>query len=159
MLLPSRDIACVVLTNHDGDEALMERVRDSAIRTLVPKWSWKTYDTSKPDRLSSDLQGHWHGAIEVETRSVPVELASSGKEATFQIADSPAERITGLGLADGLVVGTTHGRLKPVETQQVNLSLRLLQNGSRLTGEIDLLRPIPHARTQSVMPFWIQLSR
>ena len=37
LLLSSRDIACVVLTNHDGDEELLERVRDATIRTLVPE--------------------------------------------------------------------------------------------------------------------------
>ena len=42
MLLPSRDISCVVLTNQEADQDLVERTRDATIRTLVPQWNWKS---------------------------------------------------------------------------------------------------------------------
>lgn len=70
MLLPSRDISCVVLTNQDGDQDLVERTRDAAIRTLVPQWNWKSLTPPPPQPLPDSYHGKWQGYCTIATEQL-----------------------------------------------------------------------------------------
>ena len=63
MLLPSRDIACVVLTNHDDSHDLVDRIRDAALRTLVPAWTWKSLAPSPAQPVPQTYRGTWRGKV------------------------------------------------------------------------------------------------
>jgi hypothetical protein len=161
MLLPSRNIACVVLTNRDGDEDLLEHARDATIRTLVPQWTWKTFGPSRPEPLPSDYQGRWRGTLLAGKEVIPVDLTIGDKNATLRVQGRKAYPVSDLGLVDGMVVGKSRGNLESStgEGRQSDLTLRLGLRDSKLQGEIDLLTPIPHARTPGTLPFWTRLSR
>ena len=162
MLLPSRDISCVVLTNQDQDQELVERVRDATIRTLVPEWSWKSLSLPSPEPLPKTYRGEWRGRLHDGDKVVPLILSIGEKKATLQIQDQRPELISGLGLVNGMMTGKAHGDLQVPATRAARaeeLSLHLQRRGSKLEGEIGAEAPIPHAKDPEHIPFWTEFSR
>jgi CubicO group peptidase (beta-lactamase class C family) len=162
MLLPSRDISCVVLTNQDHDQELVERVRDAAIRTLVPEWSWKSLSLPPPEPLPKTYRGEWRGRLHDGDKVVPLILSIGEKQATLQIQGQRPELISGLGLIEGMMTGKTRGDLRLPATREAKaeeLSLYLQRRGSKLEGEIEAEAPIPQAKDPEHIPFWSEFSR
>jgi CubicO group peptidase (beta-lactamase class C family) len=162
MLLPSRDISCVVLTNQDHDQELVERVRDATIRTLVPEWSWKSLSLPPPEPLPKTYRGQWRGSLHAGDKVVPLILSIGEKKATLQIQGGKPESISGLGLFNGMMTGKARGDLQVPATRAAKaeeLSLHLQRRGSKLEGEIDAEGPIPHAKDPEHIPFWTEFSR
>src|SRR5437870_4945088 len=162
MLLPSRDISCVVLTNQDHDQELVERVRDATIRTLVPEWSRKSLSLPSPEPLPKTYRGEWRGRLHDGDKVVPLILSIGEKKATLQIQDQRPELISGLGLVDGMMTGKARGDLQVPATRAARaeeLSLHLQRRGSKLEGEIGAEAPIPHAKDPEHIPFWTEFSQ
>jgi hypothetical protein len=162
MLLPSRDISCVVLTNHDDDQELVDRIRDAAIRTLVPEWTWKSLSPPPSERLPETYRGKWQGRLHDGDKVVPLTLSISEAESTLCIQGQKPELISDLGLVEGMMRGKTRGDLglsAARAAKAVGLSLRLQLRGSKLEGEIGAEAPIPNAREPDHVPFWAEFSR
>jgi CubicO group peptidase (beta-lactamase class C family) len=162
MLLPSQDISCVVLTNHDGDHNLLERVRDATIRTLAPEWNWKSVSPPLSEQLPETYRGSWRGRLHDGDRVVPLTLSIAEKESTLQIHDQKPEPILELGLVEGMMVGKTRGDLGLPATRAVKadrLSLWLQLRAAKLEGEIGAEAPIPHAKDPEHIPFWAEFFR
>ena len=161
MLLPAHDISCVVLTNRDGDEELLERVRDATIRTLIPNWSWKTLSPPAPQPLPASYRGKWQGTLRVREKEIPLTLVISEKNSTLQAGREKPEPLTGLGLVDGMLVGESHVRLGAAVSgdKETALSLRLGRRASILEGEVDVLMSIPHAGTPATVPYLAKIVR
>jgi CubicO group peptidase (beta-lactamase class C family) len=162
MLLPSRDISCVVLTNHDDDQELVGRIRDAAIRTLVPEWSWKSLSPPPSERLPETYRGRWRGRLHDGDRVVPLTLSIAEKQSTLRIQGEKPEPISDLGLVQGIMEGKTRGDLGLPSSRTAKadrLSLRLRLRGSKLEGEIGAEVPIPHAKDPEHLPFWAEFSR
>jgi CubicO group peptidase (beta-lactamase class C family) len=162
MLLPSRDISCVVLTNQDHDQELVERVRDATIRTLVPEWRWKSLSLPPPEPLPKIYRGEWRGRLHDGDKVVPLILSIGEKKATLQIQGQKPEIISGLGLVKGMMTGKAHGDLGLPATKAAKaeeLSFHLQRRGSKLEGEIAAEAPIPHAKDPEHIPFWAEFSQ
>ena len=162
MLLPSRDIACVVLTNHDDDHDLVERIRDAALRTLVPTWRWQSLPAAPAQPLPQDYRGTWRGKVHDGENEIPVALSIAERAASLQIDRQAPQPIAQLGLVEGVLTGTTRGKLEfpaAKAAQADGLSLRLRLRGSKLAGEIGTEVPIPRAAVPGHLPFWAELSR
>jgi CubicO group peptidase (beta-lactamase class C family) len=162
MLLPSRDISCVVLTNHDGDHDLLERVRDATIRTLVPEWNWKSVSPPPPAPLPVVYRGNWKGRLHDGDRAVPLTLSIAEKQSTLQVQDQKPEPISDLGLVEGMMTGKTSGDLgfpSSDADETTALKLRLQLQGSKLQGEISAEKTVPHARDPDHVPFWAEFIR
>src|SRR5947207_465236 len=111
MLLPSRDISCVVLANQDDNQELVERIRDGAIRTLVPEWTWKSLSPPPPERLPETYHDNWQGRLHDGDKVVPLTLSISEGESTLCIQGQKPEPISDLGLVEGMMQGKTRGDL------------------------------------------------
>jgi CubicO group peptidase (beta-lactamase class C family) len=162
MLLPSRNISCVVLTNHENDSELVERIRDATIRTLVPEWSWKSLSPPSPEPLPETYRGSWRGRLHDGDRVVPLTLSIAERESTLQIQGEKPEPISNLGLVEGMMVGKTRGDLGPPATRAIKadgLSLWLQLRASKLEGEISAEAPIPQAKDPEHVPFWAEFFR
>lgn len=162
MLWPSRDIAVVVLTNHEGDDALLARVRDATFRTLDPQWQWKSLSPPPTTNLSPSYLGIWHGVAHYMDQTVPLTLAIDDKGASLQIHGHKPQPVSGLGIQQGMMMGKTSGDLGFPVTRAVHanqLALRLKLRGSKLEGEIGAEAPIPNALTPQYLPFWAEFSR
>jgi len=162
MLLPSRDISCVVLTNQEADQDLVERTRDATIRTLVPQWNWKSSAPLPPQLLPETYRGKWRGKLHDGDRTVALTLLIADKESTLQIHGQNKQSITDLGLVEEMMVGKARGDLGLPATRAAKaetLSLRLKVRGPKLEGEIGAEAPIPHAKGPEHLPFWAEFSR
>jgi CubicO group peptidase (beta-lactamase class C family) len=162
ILLPSRDISCVVLTNQDHDQELVERVRDATIRTLVREWSWKSLSLPSPEPLPKTYLGKWQGRLHDGGKVVPLILSIGEKNATLQIQGQRPELISGLGLVNGMMTGKARADLQVPATRAAKteeLSLHLQRRGSKLEGEISAEAPIPHAKDPEHILFWAEFSR
>jgi CubicO group peptidase (beta-lactamase class C family) len=162
MLLPSRDIACVVLTNHDDDLKLVERVRDATLRTLVPAWTWKSLPSLSAQPLPQNYRGTWRGKVHDGENEIAMALSITDKESSLQIGRQAPETISQLGLLEGVLVGTTRGKLEFPTARAAHaegLSLRLQLRGSKLAGEIGTDIPMPRSALPGYLPFWAELSR
>jgi CubicO group peptidase (beta-lactamase class C family) len=162
MLLPSRDISCVVLTNHEDDQQLVERIRDATIRALIPEWSWKSLSPPSPEPLPKTYRGNWRGRLHYGDRVVPLTLSIAEKKSTLQIARQNPEPISSLGLIEGMLVGKVRGDLdlpvaRAIKADRLSLWLKL--RASKLEGEISAEAPIPHAKDPEHLPFWTEFSR
>jgi Beta-lactamase len=161
MLLPSRDISCVVLTNHDDDHDLVARIRDAALRTLVPDWTWKSLPSPPVQPLTQAYRGTWRGKVHDGDNEISVALSIADQGSTLQIGSQKPEPISQLGLVEGVLIGTARGKLEfPVAraAQAEGLSLRLQLRGARLAGEIGTEVPIPRTAVPGHLPFWAELS-
>jgi len=162
MLLPSRDISCVVLTNHDGAHDLVDRIRDAAIRTLVPDWTWQSLPLAPVQPLPQAYRGTWRGKVHAGENAIPVALLIGDGESSLQIEKQKPEPISQLGLVEGVLTGTARGKLEfpaAKAAQAEGLSLRLQLRGAKLAGEIGTEIPIPRAVVPGYLPFWAELSR
>lgn len=161
MLLPSRDIACVVLTNHDASHDLVDRIRDAALQTLVPDWKWKSLAPSPAQAVPQTYSGTWRGKVFDGENEIPIALAVAGRESSLQIGGQKPEPVSQLSLVDGALVGTARGKLgfpTAKAAQAEGLSLRLQLRDKKLAGEIGTQIPIPRATVPGYLPFFAELS-
>jgi hypothetical protein len=161
MLLPSRDIACVVLTNHDDSHDLVDRIRDAALRTLVPGWTWKSLAPSPAQPVPQTYRGTWRGKVRDGENELAVVLTIADRESSLQVGGQKPEPISQLSLVDGALVGTTRGKLgfpTAIAAQAEGLSLRLQLRGTKLAGEIGTQIPIPRAAVPGYLPFFAELA-
>src|SRR5437773_12511431 len=77
MLLPSRDISCVVLTNQDDDQELVERIRAGAKRTRVPEWRRKSLSPPPSERLTQTYRDNSKDRLHKGDKEVPLNLTIS----------------------------------------------------------------------------------
>jgi CubicO group peptidase (beta-lactamase class C family) len=161
MLLPSRDIACVVLTNHDDSHDLVDRIRDAALRTLVPAWTWKSLAPSPAQPVPQTYRGTWRGKLHDGANELAVVLSIADRESSLQVGGQKPQLISQLSLVDGALVGTTRGKLEfptAIAAQAEGLSLRLQLRDTKLAGEIGAQIPIPRAAVPGYLPFFAELT-
>ena len=162
MLVPSRDVAVVVLTNRDDSHDLVDRVRDAALRTVIPEWKWQSLPPSPPQPVPQAYRGTWRGDVSDGENRIPAVLTIAGQEATLQIGEQEPGPISQLSFVDGALTGTARGKLDfapATAAQAEGLSLRLQLRDKKLAGEIGTQIPIPRAAIPGYLPFFAELAR
>ena len=131
-LVPSQQLACLVLTNRSDNGDLAQTLVDQLLGSVLPGWT--TPDTAvnppaSPVSGQSPFLGRWSGKMggaEVEAR---LELdVSVGAGATVAIDAKPVQRIDHLQLRGPALLGSTTG--------SKTLSLELLPYNGMLVGRI-----------------------
>ena len=138
------------------------RTRDAALRTLIPDWSWKSLPSPPAQPLPQTYRGTWRGRVHDGESEIPVVLSIAEPASSLQIGRQAPEPISQLGLVEGVLVGTTRGKLEfPAAraAQAEALSLRLQLRGAKLAGEIGTEVPIARAAVPGHLPFWAELAR
>lgn len=164
VLVPSKDAACVVLSNRQGARTFTNTLCNRMLKTILPQWHdlpAASAPSPKPLQPLDAYTGIWHGTLTAQGRRVPVELTITGEaRGTLSVNGAPTQPITDLGLIDGLLSGDVKGDIGSVDVRRAGirkLSLQLKLREGRIDGEIVAWRLTPDNIT--IYPSWAKLIR
>jgi CubicO group peptidase (beta-lactamase class C family) len=163
VLVPSLDVACVVLSNQ-RDRKFLSALRDRLLQAAIPGWH-VALDLPDPalqpvEPLASYL-GTWRGTLRAQGADVPVALTiAADRSGTLAVGDSPPVPISQLGLSEGRLSGDIRGDIGSPDARahrldQVSLDLRL--HGDVLDGDIQAWRVTD--REMTILPHRAVLGR
>ncbi|MGH9616626.1 MAG: serine hydrolase domain-containing protein [Acidobacteriaceae bacterium] len=144
-LVPSEDIAVVVLTNSFNRLNCIP-VSDAILKVLLPKWQNTPY---KPEALappfspSKALLGTWKGTLHTYQKNLPVTLKflPSG-DVHVQIADELASLMDDVRFKDGWLSGKAWGDVKTDDAERhhaITLLFSLKLRGDHLNGAVSAI--------------------
>lgn len=164
VLVPSEDAGCVVLSNRQGARTFTNKLCDRMLKTILPQWHdlpAASTPSLKPLQPLDAYVGQWRGTLISQGRHVPVELTITGAaHGTLSVNGAPAQPITDLGLAQGLLSGDVEGDIGSTDVRRAGirkLSLGLKLRDGRIDGEIVAWRLTPDNIT--IYPSWAKLIR
>jgi CubicO group peptidase (beta-lactamase class C family) len=140
MLVPSEDIAVVVLTNNWVSPT---PIADAIFKVLLPKWQTAPQKPETPDPPFSpgpNLLGTWKGTLHTYQKDLPVTLnfMPSG-DVHVQIADGLASLLNNVQFKDGWLSGAASGNVATddAERHRANTLLFSLKlRGNHLNGAV-----------------------
>lgn len=141
-LVPSEDIAVVVLTNELNRSTISE-VSDAIFKVLLPKWQTtpiKPETSSAPFTPGPDLLGTWKGTLHTYQKDLPVTLKflPSG-DVHVQLADELDSLLNHAQFKDGWLTGEAWGDVATddAERHRANTLLFSLKlRGNHLNGAV-----------------------
>jgi CubicO group peptidase (beta-lactamase class C family) len=146
-LIPSEDIAVVVLSNGVGEHGLLGspiwRIGDEIMRKLLPRWSPPAFpEEPKPQPFTSprELTGSWNGMIHTYAKDLPVAIQffQSG-DVHIRLGDQPVTVMSQVSFKDGWLRGTFVGDVGTSDVDRhshYNLECLLRLRGNVLNGGI-----------------------
>ena len=163
--VPSKDLACVVVTNQSNSGELAYSVVDDLIANYLPDWRRPDEDCGfpgKPFLSTPAFRGNWKGTLQNDGASVPIRLNTESREAaTLTIGTNAAERITELRAEGEALTGVATGQINSPDTIRTGahtLQVKLLPYQDRLIGRVFALSGDPNIKSAR-LPFILDLSR
>jgi hypothetical protein len=142
-MIPSEDLACLVLTNRTDGRELCLSVCNGVLSSYLPEWRQleeSAGPSPSPFVITSSLDGHWLGTLTNDGAKMQVRLKiESSNSATLQLDDKPAEKITELNLEGVGFTGASTGLIESpdvLRTGAKTLSLKLIPHEGMLVGRI-----------------------
>jgi CubicO group peptidase (beta-lactamase class C family) len=163
-LVPSANLACLVLANRTDNGDLTQSVVDHMAAAVLPAWT--TPDTSmnaprSPFSATPDYLGRWTGSLgggEAD-RKLQLEI-SIGSGASLSLSPGATPKSFNLQMEGPAVIGRTMGTLDdpdPLRNSATALSLKLLPYNGNLTGR--LLAVASNPGKLATIPFTLTLRR
>ena len=163
--VPSKDLACVVVTNRSNTGELAYSVCDEVLSKYLPEWRRPEEYCGFPRKsfvATPAWRGRWRGLLEDGGAHMPVELdIESNEAATLSIGSSRAEAITGMGAEGEAFTGLSTGQIDApdaVRTGARTLQLKLLLRNQQLLGRVSAIAGDPNVKSVS-LPYVLTLSR
>ncbi|KGQ19271.1 Beta-lactamase [Lysobacter dokdonensis DS-58] len=164
VLVPSANVAVIVLSNQRGPSNFINDVRDRLLKTVVPDWSTLPPPPAVqpiPLKGIAAYRGRWMGTLLAQGKHVPVVLAiAEDGTGTLSVGEGPARKIDDLGLVDGVLSGDSHGNVDSPDIRREGLeqlSLGLKLRGDTIDGEI--VAWTKSSEHMAMYPFWTVLKR
>ena len=160
-MIPSENLACVVLTNRTDGRELCSSVSDEILSTYLREWSPPTESIGPSPiafAVTPEWGGHWQGTLTNDGAGMQVRLnIESSDSATLQLNDKPADKITKMRLEGvGFTAASTGVIESPdaVRTGATTLSLKLIPHAGMLVGRI-----LATDSKTVTLPYVLRLSR
>ncbi len=142
-MVPSEDLACLVLTNRSDGRELCSSVCNEILSSYLPEWR-QPDETSgpfpSPFLITPGLGGRWQGTLTNGGAKMQVRMnLESSESATLQLDEKPAEKIIELHLEDVGFTGASTGLIESpdaLRTGAKTLSLKLIPHEGMLVGRI-----------------------
>jgi CubicO group peptidase (beta-lactamase class C family) len=142
-MVPSEDLACLVLTNRSNGREVCSSVCDEILSSYLPEWH-RPEETSGPAPspfvITAGSGGRWQGTLTNGGAKMQVRLnLESTDSATLQLDEKPAEKITELHLEGAGFTGASNGLIESSDAIRAGaktLSLKLIPREGRLLGRI-----------------------
>ena len=142
-MIPSENLACLVLTNRTDGRELCSSVSDEILSSYLPEWRPPTEafgPSPAPFVITRELGGHWRGTLRNDGAKMQIRLnIESSDSATLQLDDKPAEKITEMHLDGAGFTGASTGVIESpdaIRTGAKTLSLKLIPHERMLVGRI-----------------------
>lgn len=142
-MVPSENLACLVLTNRSDGQDFASGVCEQLLATILPRWT-RPDETPGPPRspfiATPEFLGLWEGTLTNAGADMRVRLEiKSGDSATLTLANTPAEKVEEMQSEGTALTGKTGGVVQSadaVRNQATNLSLKLVPQDRQLVGRI-----------------------
>ena len=142
-MVPSEDLACLVLTNRSDGRELCSSVCNEILSSYLPQWR-QPDETSGPSPspfvITPGLGGHWQGILKNGGAKMRVRLnIESSDSATLQLDETPAVKITGMHLEGVGFTGASNGVIESSDAIRAgakSLSIKLIPHQGMLVGRI-----------------------
>jgi CubicO group peptidase (beta-lactamase class C family) len=142
-MVPSENLACLVLTNRTDGRDLCSSVCNEILSSYLPDWRPLTETIGPlptPFVITPELGGHWRGTLTNDGAKMQVRLKiESSDAATLQLDDKPAEKITEMHLEGAGFTGASTGVIESPDAKRTGaktLSLKLIPHEGMLVGRI-----------------------
>jgi CubicO group peptidase (beta-lactamase class C family) len=142
-MLPSENLACLVLTNRSDANELAFSVCDQILTLMLPQWT-RPDETPAPPRsrfvATPALLGRWEGALANDGAKVRVTLdIQSSDSATLGLAGKPVEKMIDMQTEGTAFTAKTVAMIESpdaVRNDATSLTLKLLPQGGKLVGRV-----------------------
>ena len=142
-MIPSENLACLVLTNRTDGRELCSSVSDEILSSYLPEWR-RPEDNCGPSPspfvITPGLSGRWQGTLTNDGVQMQVRLhIETSDSATLQLGQKPAEKITEMHLEGLGFTGTSTGVIDSSDVRRTGakkLSLKLIPHEGMLVGRI-----------------------
>jgi CubicO group peptidase (beta-lactamase class C family) len=164
-MVPSKNLACLVLTNQSNARELANDVCDLLMESHLPEWQQPREDSGyqpMPFVLAPPFPGRWCGTLQNGGAKMPVTLhIESSKTAEFTIGTSPAAPVTDLRSEGDAFTGTTMGSIDSPDAQRAEattLGIKLVTFDGKLVGRVSATSGNPDFRNAR-LPYVVTLDR
>jgi len=142
-MVPSENLACLVLTNRSDGREFVFSICDQMLATILPGWT-EPDETVGPSRspftVTPEVLGLWEGTLGNGGADMRARLEiKSSDTATLALADKPAEKIVETQSEGSALTGRTVGRIESMDAlrnEATNLALKLTPQDGKLVGRI-----------------------
>lgn len=147
-ILPSEDLACLVLTNRTDGTELANGLCDQILATYLPDWappkefmlSEGAGPSDSPFVATRDFLGRWEGTLENGGADMRVSLKiNSSSEASFGLGDEPANQVSEMQSEGPGLTGTSTGLIECSDALAYGvrkLVIKLVPKEGKLEGRI-----------------------
>ena len=164
-MLPSENLACMVLTNRSDGRELCSEVCNQVLASYNPEWR-QPEETAGPSStafvVTPSFSGRWMGTLVNDGAKMPVRLnIESSDSATLALGDKPAERITGMQSEGVAFTGVSTGGIDSADalrTGAKTLKIKLISHEGKLVGRILATAGNPDVKNV-MLPYVITLQR
>ena len=142
-MVPSKSLACLVLTNQSNARELANDACDLLMESYLPEWKQPHEDSGYqpvPFVIGPHFRGRWSGRLLNGGANMPVRLnIESDDTASFAIGSSPAAPVTDLRSQGEAFTGNTMGTIDSPDAQRAGatkLSIKLVAVSGKLFGRV-----------------------
>ncbi|HEY3990199.1 MAG TPA: serine hydrolase domain-containing protein [Acidobacteriaceae bacterium] len=160
-MIPSENLACLVLTNRSNGQDLTHSLCDQILATYLPESTPPPENAGpspSPFIATRDFAGRWDGMLTNDGANIRARLEIvSTDSATLALGDKPPEKITGMQSEGIAFTGTSAGAIESVDAirnQAQTLKIKLIPHEGKLVGRI-LAERTPWA----TLPYVLTLNR
>jgi CubicO group peptidase (beta-lactamase class C family) len=142
-MVPSENLACLVLTNRTDGRELCTSVCNEILSSYLPEWRQPEETSGPPPSpfvITSRFSGHWKGTLTNGGAKMQVGLnIESSDSITLQLGNKPEEKITDMHREGTGFTGAASGLIESpdaLRTGATKLSLKLIPHDEMLVGRI-----------------------
>jgi len=161
-MIPSLDMACLVLTNRSDNTHVVHDVAGKILRTLTPTWDSPTTTPAPASTTFAtrpEYAGRWEGRLMNDGADMHavLDIVADGSH-TLSIGDGAPEPIRDLQLQGTALIGSTTGKIDSAEairTAATNLEIKLIAHAGKLVGRVIASAEKPG----TMLPYVLSLSQ
>lgn len=164
-MLPSEDLACLVLTNRTDGTELANGICDQILRSYLPEWMPPEENAgppSEPSMATSEFIGRWKGILRNGGAEKPVRLqVDSSTSATVELGNAPAAKILEMQSQGPGVEGTSTGLIESDDAAAFGirkLVVKLIPQDGKLVGRV-IARGVKPGLVLANLPYVLTLDK